>query len=831
MRSPTRRRSPTVGPVPDGPTLELTFVERIEDAARPKEGAITVVMDPTWTPMPGERPDLVPARRAIGPVIEREDLFDNALERLDDWADRASLAGRLATGGVTYWYQLREPLWRWLHERLLWSSVIVDLAADRRVTRLEVPHDHAALVDVGRSFAATHATTVAFRPAPGGTAPPPEKIARWDALDRLGRLARVPARRRGRAELDRRLGLLDRRIARMAGIEAPKVLVPSHVGIRQVVDSGSGPRLVDPNLGSIIDRMPERGLTPIVVGLGLDHRVDDDWSAIDADDRLLPYSLVQTRWRGAEDPTAEVQAVVDGLEAARAIPLDGAGIDFAPLLVEQLQASAARSLDVTLRQVDRISRLLTELRPRAVLLSHEGIRLAWLVAARRRAIATFAVQHGVIYPTHPGYRHGRPADLVVPTRTFVYGEYERRVLLTFGNYRPDEVVVSGSPRLDLDLDGTSSSRTDQEPSTPASTRREVRSSLGVRDGDRLLVVSTTFDRFIRDSHFAHMLDRMLSGPLPNVHVVFKQHPGEPDQGPYLDLLHSMARAGAYPEPPATVVRDLDLIRLLRSADAHLGFLSTVLTDAVAAGTPNLIAMVEAHGDLLGYIGAGVATAVGDARQLAMALERAAQPDPAARRVFMADHFAPGIAGSMIVAEIAGCLEAEESIVRSVDVELRPAAPADAALLLAWANDPLTRWASSDRPVIEPAEHAAWLERGLAATDRSWMWIGERDGRAIGVVRFERRTGDDAEVSITVAPEQRGRGVGAALLASGIDTFDAVAGPTRLIARIRSDHAASLALFAGAGFTRTDDDTADGSTGPAIVELARERSDRRPARSG
>ena len=65
----------------------------------------------------------------------------------------------------------------------------------------------------------------------------------------------------------------------------------------------------------------------------------------------------------------------------------------------------------------------------------------------------------------------------------------------------------------------------------------------------------------------------------------------------------------------TVTRDVDLYRLLRAADAHLGLRSTVLTDAVVVGAPNLIALVQAHADLLGYVDAGVARPVHDAAEL------------------------------------------------------------------------------------------------------------------------------------------------------------------------------------------------------------------------
>ena len=174
----------------------------------------------------------------------------------------------------------------------------------------------------------------------------------------------------------------------------------------------------------------------------------------------------------------------------------------------------------------------------------------------------------------------------------MYGPFERRTLLDVGGYEPDEVTVSGSPRLDLDR--ATQSADGRDDGSAAADRRLVRGELGVADDDRLLVVSTLFDAFLRWSHLTHMLECLLGGPLPRVHVVFKLHPGETDEGPYRTLLTGLADAGGYQPPPISVVRDIDLYRLLRASDAHLGMHSTVLTDAVVVGTPNLIATVDAE---------------------------------------------------------------------------------------------------------------------------------------------------------------------------------------------------------------------------------------------
>jgi len=167
----------------------------------------------------------------------------------------------------------------------------------------------------------------------------------------------------------------------------------------------------------------------------------------------------------------------------------------------------------------------------------------------------------------------------------------------------------------------------------------------------LLVVATVNLPFVQRAHSAPMVDRLLGGPLERVHVVFKLHPGEREDGPYRALLEGAARARGHDAPPISVVRDIDLYRLLRAADAHLGLHSTVLTDAVAAGTPNLIATVDAHRDILGYVAAGVARPVGDVSDVLDALDTPAPPDPEARAAFLARHFRHGHAGARIAAAI------------------------------------------------------------------------------------------------------------------------------------------------------------------------------------
>ena len=634
----------------------IRFVEGAADVPESNPGTLVVVLDPAWTPTPGERPDLISARRLLGAVVERIDCYDRALELVDAWADATGVADRLFVEDTTYWYRMRETMWRWIHERLLWRHALAALDVDGEPQEFEVPIDEIALAEVaGRLWPRSSRTTpTATDPGTEPAAAPPTTVpaaAARSGTSTFRRLTRAilqsgrqaPQPPKG-TERDRRERILADRVAALVGGSTPRVLVLTNPATHQRVGGPDGDRL-DPLFGSIIPRLTGLGLRPVLLGTGLDQRQDDDWSRIQADDQLLPQFLLRTRWSRPEDDERAARVLstaTAAIEALRGMPLDVDGIDLGAEFVEALLAAATHVIRSDAHTLARVERLIAEASPRAIVLAQEGIRTPWLMAARRAGIPVFAVQHGVLYAGHPGYPNRRHPALCLPARTFVYGDYERDVLLARGAYLPEEVGTSGSPRLDLDA----------APADPDAERQKVRRELGVAEGDHLLVVSTVNLRFVRRSHIAHMLESVLGGPLPGVHVVFKQHPGERDEGPYRELLVGLARAGGYEPPPIAVVKDVDLYRLLRAADAHLGLLSTVLTDAVAAGTPNLIGLTDRHADLLGYVDAGVARYVRTPAELLAALADPSPPDPAARAAFLADHFAGGDASERIATEVA-----------------------------------------------------------------------------------------------------------------------------------------------------------------------------------
>ena len=650
----------------------LVFVETADSAGPPRDGTTHVVIDTAWTPRPRDREDLVPVRPAITAILGRHDLFDEALRQLDAWARVVDLDEIMLADGVAWWYRIRPFVWYAFHEAILWRRVIGELEPRRAADELEVPAGWPMLEAAARAVAASRGTRVIV--AGADESPRPEKVARAGAaiapaaaapqarvmrrhLVRIaGRLSRAFARTTPNAALrpvggqDERLEILDARVRAVAG-RPGMVLVIAQPRVFQVITTGGAERSADPQLAPVLDRLSEQGVPVLVVGLELDHRRDADWAAVVADESLLPASYLRARWGRPDDGEIDCADIAARL-AGISIPLDLDGADLSTAVATAIARYVPGWLAGQRRVARQAERMIEELRPSALFLNHEGIRTPWLTAAKRRRVRVVAVQHGVIYPTHPVYRHGRLPTIPLPDVTCVFGPYEREVLLEHGGYQATEVAVTGSPRPNSDwvLDAGAAH---VGPEAPADERRTVRSELGVADGDRLLVVSTANTWIVRNAHVVDMVARTLGGPLPGIHIVFKQHPGEPDAGPCRALLEGLAASGGYAAPPMTVVRDVDLYRLLRAADGHLGLHSTVLTDAVVAGTPNLISVGQAYGDLLGYVDAGVARPVRDACDVLAALGDPRPADPTAREAFLARHFRDGDAVGRIVAEIVG----------------------------------------------------------------------------------------------------------------------------------------------------------------------------------
>ncbi|MET3292095.1 UNVERIFIED_CONTAM: L-amino acid N-acyltransferase YncA [Brevibacillus sp. OAP136] len=135
---------------------------------------------------------------------------------------------------------------------------------------------------------------------------------------------------------------------------------------------------------------------------------------------------------------------------------------------------------------------------------------------------------------------------------------------------------------------------------------------------------------------------------------------------------------------------------------------------------------------------------------------------------------------------------------------RPATWDDREWLLACRNDPVTRANSLEEGEIKRDEHEEWLTKSLQMTGRCLLII-ERDRRKIGVLRFDEHGDQEVEVSIHLAPEERNKGYGQAILRESLTVATHWQPHTiALLAKIKKANTPSLRSFQSVGFVAIKD---------------------------
>lgn len=133
------------------------------------------------------------------------------------------------------------------------------------------------------------------------------------------------------------------------------------------------------------------------------------------------------------------------------------------------------------------------------------------------------------------------------------------------------------------------------------------------------------------------------------------------------------------------------------------------------------------------------------------------------------------------------------------VRIRPATQEDAEPIWLWRNDPVTRSASQTRAPVPWPDHITWFNGTLAGPHRR-LFIAERDGSAVGMVRFDALgSGNAYEVNINIRPDARGGGTGRAVLAAACRYWVANHAPAQLEAVVHEDNRPSRRIFEALGF--------------------------------
>ncbi|MCK1511868.1 GNAT family N-acetyltransferase [Bradyrhizobium sp. 190] len=119
-------------------------------------------------------------------------------------------------------------------------------------------------------------------------------------------------------------------------------------------------------------------------------------------------------------------------------------------------------------------------------------------------------------------------------------------------------------------------------------------------------------------------------------------------------------------------------------------------------------------------------------------------------------------------------------------QIRPATRDDARRLFDWRNDESTRNMSKSKSLIPWEDHLGWLDRRLKM-DQPNLFVFEVDGQPVATFRIDGR-----DLSYTVAPEHRNRGVAKLMLNEVRSRFGS------LRAHVYSDNVPSIKVAQSAG---------------------------------
>jgi len=133
-----------------------------------------------------------------------------------------------------------------------------------------------------------------------------------------------------------------------------------------------------------------------------------------------------------------------------------------------------------------------------------------------------------------------------------------------------------------------------------------------------------------------------------------------------------------------------------------------------------------------------------------------------------------------------------------ELTLRPVQASDSRLIWEWANDPTTRALSFSSEPIPWEQHVAWFTARLADHQCRFYIVLDANAVPVGQIRYQME-GEDAIVSVNLAPDQRGRGYGSQVIRLGSQIVFASTAVNLIHAYVKPDNLASIRAFTKAGF--------------------------------
>lgn len=138
--------------------------------------------------------------------------------------------------------------------------------------------------------------------------------------------------------------------------------------------------------------------------------------------------------------------------------------------------------------------------------------------------------------------------------------------------------------------------------------------------------------------------------------------------------------------------------------------------------------------------------------------------------------------------------------RQINFKFRKAGSKDSKDLFDWRNNETTRKNSFNMDAILWSDHVNWFSNRIRDPNTTIFMVYVDDIK-IGSIRFEENE-NTYRVSVVLAPEYTGKGVGPEVIRSGTELFlKRKKGRKPVIAEVKENNVASIKAFKRAGFKK------------------------------